>query len=246
MMFGVFTVRLPAPGWTPGGSAAATTKAALPNDVHVDRALATRQFWLLWIVLCMNVTAGIGVLSQASPMIQEMFPGVIGAGAAAGFVGLLSLANMSGRFAWSSLSDHLGRQRTYMVYFALGAVLYASIPATGRAGSVAFFVLFYCVIMSMYGGGFATIPAYLRDLFGVMHVGAIHGRLLTAWSTAGVLGPVLVNYIREYQLSRGVPKAEAYSVTMYLMASLLVVGFAANWLVTHVDPTHHHRSAADA
>jgi MFS family permease len=247
MMFGVFTVRLPAPGWSPRGSAAATkTKAALPIDVHVDRALATRQFWLLWIVLCMNVTAGIGVLSQASPMIQEMFPGVIGAGAAAGFVGLLSLANMSGRFAWSSLSDHLGRQRTYMVYFALGAVLYASIPATGRAGSVALFVLFYFVIMSMYGGGFATIPAYLRDLFGVMHVGAIHGRLLTAWSTAGVLGPVLVNYIREFQISRGVPKAEAYSVTMYLMASLLVVGFAANWLVTHVDPKHHHRSAADA
>jgi MFS family permease len=247
MMFGVFTVRRPAPGWSPRGSAAATkTKAALPIDVHVDRALATRQFWLLWIVLCMNVTAGIGVLSQASPMIQEMFPGVIGAGAAAGFVGLLSLANMSGRFAWSSLSDHLGRQRTYMVYFALGAVLYASIPATGRAGSVALFVLFYFVIMSMYGGGFATIPAYLRDLFGVMHVGAIHGRLLTAWSTAGVLGPVLVNYIREFQISRGVPKAEAYSVTMYLMASLLVVGFVANWLVTHVDPKHHHRSAADA
>ena len=246
MMFGVFTVRLPAPGWTPSGNAATTTKAALPNDVHVDRALATRQFWLLWIVLCMNVTAGIGVLSQASPMIQEMFPGVIGAGAAAGFVGLLSLANMSGRFAWSSLSDHLGRQRTYMVYFALGAVLYASIPSTGRAGSVALFVVFYVVIMSMYGGGFATIPAYLRDLFGVMHVGAIHGRLLTAWSTAGVLGPVLVNYIREYQIARGVPKAEAYSVTMYLMASLLVVGFAANWLVTRVDPKHHHSSAADA
>ena len=246
MMFGVFTVRLPAPGWTPRGNAATTTKAALPNDVHVDRALATRQFWLLWIVLCMNVTAGIGVLSQASPMIQEMFPGVIGAGAAAGFVGLLSLANMSGRFAWSSLSDHLGRQRTYMVYFALGAVLYASIPSTGRAGSVALFVVFYVVIMSMYGGGFATIPAYLRDLFGVMHVGAIHGRLLTAWSTAGVLGPVLVNYIREYQIARGVPKAEAYSVTMYLMASLLVVGFAANWLVTRVDPKHHHSSAADA
>jgi MFS family permease len=246
MMFGVFTVRLPAPGWTPIVNAAATkTKAALPIDVHVDRALATRQFWLLWIVLCMNVTAGIGVLSQASPMIQEMFPGVIGAGAAAGFVGLLSLANMSGRFAWSSLSDHIGRQRTYMIYFALGAVLYASIPSTGRAGSVELFVVFYFVIMSMYGGGFATIPAYLRDLFGVMHVGAIHGRLLTAWSTAGVLGPVLVNYIREYQIARGVPKAEAYSVTMYLMASLLVVGFAANWFVTHVDPKHHHSSAAD-
>jgi MFS family permease len=212
---------------------------ALPADVHVDEAIRTRQFWLLWLVLCLNVTAGIGVLGQASPMIQEMFPGVIGAGAAAGFVGLLSLANMSGRFLWSSLSDVIGRQRTYMMYFALGALLYALIPTTGRVGSAVLFVGFYCVIMTMYGGGFATIPAYLRDLFGVMHVGAIHGRLLTAWSLAGVAGPVLVNYIREYQIAHGVAKANAYSVTMYLMASLLVAGFAANWLVSAVDARHH-------
>jgi hypothetical protein len=263
MMFGVFTVRLPAPGWRPGGKAygvaygvpgaahdigsagaAAPREAprvvnALPADVHVDEAIRTPQFWLLWIVLCLNVTAGIGVLGQASPMIQEMFPGVIGASAAAGFVGLLSLANMSGRFLWSSLSDVIGRQRTYMVYFALGALLYALIPTTGRIGSVVLFVGFYFVIMTMYGGGFSTIPAYLRDLFGVMHVGAIHGRLLTAWSLAGVAGPVLVNYIREYQIAHGVAKANAYSVTMYLMASLLVFGFAANWLVGAVDARHH-------
>jgi MFS family permease len=244
MMFGVFTVRLPAPGWRPAGVREAAGEPArvvnaLPADVHVDRALRTPQFWLLWLVLCLNVTAGIGVLGQASPMIQEMFPGVIGASAAAGFVGLLSLANMSGRFLWSSLSDVIGRQRTYMVYFALGALLYALIPTTGRIGSVVLFVGFYCVIMTMYGGGFATIPAYLRDLFGVMHVGAIHGRLLTAWSLAGVAGPVLVNYIREYQIAHGVAKANAYSVTMYLMASLLVAGFAANWLVGAVDARHH-------
>ncbi|MEP7347681.1 MAG: MFS transporter, partial [Gemmatimonadaceae bacterium] len=192
-------------------------------------------------VLCLNVTAGIGVLGQASPMIQEMFPGVISASAAAGFVGLLSLANMTGRFVWSSLSDVLGRQRTYMIYFALGAVLYASVPWTGHIGNVLLFVLFYCVIMSMYGGGFATIPAYLRDKFGVMHVGAIHGRLLTAWSLAGVAGPVLVNYIREYQIAHGVAKSNAYAVTMYLMAVLLVVGFVCNWLVRPVNPRHHAR-----
>jgi len=206
--------------------------------VHVDEAIKTRQFWLVWLVLCLNVTAGIGVLGQASPMIQEMFPGVITAGAAAGFVGLLSLANMLGRFFWSSLSDLIGRRRTYMAFFLLGAALYASVPTTGRIGSVSLFVTFYVVIMTMYGGGFATIPAYLRDLFGVMHVGAIHGRLLTAWSVAGVAGPVLVNYIREYEIGHGVAKTGAYSVTMYLMACLLLVGFVSNWLVSAVDPKH--------
>ena len=194
-------------------------------------------------MLCLNVTAGIGVLGQASPMIQEMFPGVIGAAAAAGFVGLLSLANMTGRFVWSSCSDIIGRRTTYMVFFVLGAILYAAVPTTGRLGSVTTFVACYVVILSMYGGGFATIPAYLRDLFGVMHVGAIHGRLLTAWSVAGVAGPVLVNYIREYQIAHGVAKANAYSVTMYLMAGLLVVGFMANYFVTPVDARHHWRKA---
>ena len=247
MMFGVFTVRLPAPGWTPDGWDAAkqaqSHRAPPAPDVHVDEAIKTKQFWLLWVVLCLNVTAGIGVLGQASPMIQEMFPGVIGAAAAAGFVGLLSLANMLGRFAWSSCSDIIGRRTTYMIFFVLGAVLYALIPTTGRLGSVTYFVTFYAVILSMYGGGFATIPAYLRDMFGVMHVGAIHGRLLTAWSVAGVAGPVLVNYIREYQIAHGVAKANAYSVTMYLMAALLVVGFIANFLVKPVDASHHWKGS---
>jgi MFS family permease len=209
------------------------------KDVHVNEAIRTPQFWLLWTVLCLNVTAGIGVLGQASPMIQEMFPDLITAGAAAGFVGLLSLANMLGRFIWSSSSDLIGRRRTFMIYFALGAVLYAMVPTTGEIGNVVLFVAFYCIIMSMYGGGFATIPAYLRDEFGVMHVGAIHGRLLTAWSVAGVAGPVLVNYIREYQITHGVAKADAYSGTMYLMAVLLVIGFVANAFVRPVDPRHH-------
>ena len=247
MMFGVFTVRLPAPGWAPAGWTASpdaalsrTSRRTPPApDVHVDEAIRTRQFWLLWAVLCLNVTAGIGVLGQASPMIQEMFPGVISAAAAAGFVGLLSLANMTGRFVWSSCSDVIGRRATYMIFFALGAVLYSLIPTTGRLGSVTYFVAFYTVILTMYGGGFATIPAYLRDMFGVMHVGAIHGRLLTAWSVAGVAGPVLVNYIREYQIAHGVAKANAYSVTMYLMAALLLVGFAANALVRPVEASHH-------
>jgi MFS family permease len=186
----------------------------------------------------MNVTAGIGVLGQASPMIQEMFPGRITVAAAAGFVGLLSLANMTGRIFWSSLSDYIGRKAVYATFFLLGAVLYAVVPATGAAGNVVLFVCGYVVILSMYGGGFATIPAYLRDLFGTVQVGAIHGRLLTAWSTAGVLGPVLVNYIREYEIAHGVAKAGAYTTTMHLMAGLLCVGFVCNLLVRPVDERH--------
>jgi MFS family permease len=243
MMFGVFTVRLPAPGWAPAGWHQATQTKPAGRDVHVDVAIRTPQFWLLWAVLCLNVTAGIGVLGQASPMIQDTFGGRISASAAAGFVGLLSLANMAGRFTWSSLSDVVGRRGTYMVFFALGAVLYALVPTTGRLGSVILFVLFYCIIMSMYGGGFATIPAYLRDLFGVMHVGAIHGRLLTAWSLAGVAGPVLVNYISEYQVEHGVPRSNAYASVMYLMAALLVGGFIANWLVKPVESRYHYAGA---
>jgi MFS family permease len=205
------------------------------GNVTADRAIRTPQFWLLWMVLCMNVTAGIGVLGQASPMIQEMFPGSISVSAAAGFVGLLSLANMAGRFFWSSLSDYIGRKGVYATFFALGAALYAVVPSTGRAGKVGLFVAGYVIILSMYGGGFATIPAYLRDLFGTVQVGAIHGRLLTAWSTAGVLGPVLVNYIREYEIAHGVAKADAYTVTMHIMAGLLVIGFICNLLVRPLD-----------
>ena len=223
MMVGVLTVRLPS-----SDAAVAPTTPAVSAESHVRFATRTREFWLLWIVLCLNVTAGIGVLGQASPMIQEMFPGRVTPEGAARFVVLLSLANMVGRFVWSSVSDHIGRPRTYAIFFALGAVLYAVVPSIGRSGTIAAFVAAYAVIMSMYGGGFATIPAYLRDTFGTRYVGAVHGRLLTAWSLAGVAGPVLVNYLRAWQIDRGVPKAEAYSVTMYVMAVLLVIGFVAN------------------
>jgi MFS family permease len=237
MMIGVFTIRVPRPEWRPQMWLTADHPAAFaapPGNVTAKRAIRTPQFWLLWAVLCLNVTAGIGVLGQASPMIQEMFPGSITPAAAAGFVGLLSLANMVGRFFWSSLSDYIGRKGVYATFFLLGALLYAVVPSTGKAGSVALFVAGYAVILSMYGGGFATIPAYLRDLFGTIQVGAIHGRLLTAWSTAGVLGPVLVNYIREYEIARGVAKADAYTTTMHIMAGLLVIGFVCNLLVRPV------------
>jgi MFS family permease len=244
-MIGVYAVRVPADGWKPAGWTPPVKPAPLVTtaQVAVDVAWRTPQFWLLWVVLCMNVTAGIGVLSQASPMIQEIFTGRVTPEMAAGFVGLLSLFNMVGRFFWASTSDYIGRRNTYFVFFALGILLYSTVPSIGYAGSIPLFVAAFAIILSMYGGGFATIPAYLRDVFGTMHVGAIHGRLLTAWAAAGVLGPVLINYLREYQIGRGVPKAQAYSVTMYVMCVLLLVGFICNFCMRAVNEKHHHRMA---
>jgi MFS family permease len=250
MMFGVFTVRVPEPGWKPEGWTPPVKPKALVtvNNVEVNEASITPQFWLLWIVLCMNVTAGIGILEQASPMIRELFKGRISPIAAAGFVALLSLFNMGGRFIWSTVSDYIGRKNTYFIFFVLGGILYYLAPRTGVSGmdSVPLFVVIVCVIVSMYGGGFATIPAYLRDLFGTMEVGAIHGRLLTAWSAAGIFGPVLVNYIREYLKNRGVPLEDTYSTVLYVMVGLLIVGLIANALVRPVNPKHWYQAEKTA
>jgi MFS family permease len=238
MMVGVFTVRVPREGWKPENwTMPARAKALITtHSVEVNTAFGTLPFWLLWVVLCTNVTAGIGIIEQASPMIQELLKGTIGPVAAGGFVGLLSLFNMGGRFFWSSISDFIGRKPTYFIFFALGAVLYFFLPQTGanHLNSVTLFVTMSVVLLTMYGGGFATIPAYLRDLFGTYNVSAIHGRLLTAWSVAGVLGPVLVNYMREYQIQHGADKASAYQTVLQVMAGLLVIGFVANLLVRPV------------
>ncbi len=241
MMVGSAIVRLPPAGWTPAGYVPPvhSSKLITTHNVYVYEALKTPQFWLIWIVLCMNVSAGIGVLGQASAMSQEMFPGKVTAVAAAGFVGLLSLFNMGGRFFWASISDYIGRKNTYLVFFVLGFILYAVVPTAGASGNLGLFLLCFCVILSMYGGGFATVPAYLRDMFGTRYVGAIHGMLLTAWSTAGVVGPVLVNYIRQYNVNHGVATRDAYNNTMYVLASLLVVGFVANLCIKAVNRRHH-------
>jgi len=245
MMIGVYAVRVPAADWKPSGWIAPAQPKQLVTsaNVAVDAAWRTPQFWLLWGVLCMNVTAGIGVLGQASPMIQEIFTGRVTPAGAASFVGLISLFNMAGRFFWASTSDYIGRRNTYMVFFLLGILLYSMVPTLGHLGSIPLFVTVFCIILSMYGGGFATIPAYLRDMFGTYQVGAIHGRLLTAWSVAGVLGPVLVNYIRQYQIDSGVPKAQAYSVTMYIMCGLLLIGFLCNFAVHAVNDKYHYRGS---
>ncbi|HEX4269711.1 MAG TPA: OFA family MFS transporter [Steroidobacteraceae bacterium] len=245
MMVGAAIVRVPPPGWAPAGwtPPAQPPKLVTSANVYVYTALKTPQFWLIWWVLCLNVTAGIGVLGQASAMSQEMFPGKVSVIAAAGFVGLMSLFNMAGRFLWASASDYMGRKNTYFVFFILGTVLYAIVPTAGKTGSVGLFVLCFLIIISMYGGGFSTIPAYLKDMFGVRYVGAIHGLLLTAWSAAGVFGPVLVNYIRAYEVAHGVAKANAYNVTMYIMAGLLVIGFFCNLFIRAVDERHHMSAA---
>jgi MFS family permease len=244
MLFGALIVRVPAENWTPASYHAPehAGKLITTANVAVDQAWRTPQFWQLWIVLCFNVTAGIGILEQASPMIQEMFHGKVAAAAAGGFVALLSLFNMAGRFFWASISDYIGRKTVYAIYLLLGAILYCLIPLAGHASSVIFFVALCVIILSMYGGGFSTIPAYLKDLFGVMQVGAIHGRLLTAWSVAGVLGPVLVNYIREYLMGRGASGVGVYAPTMYLMSGLLVIAFIANLFVRPVNERYYFKA----
>ncbi|MBV9977360.1 MAG: OFA family MFS transporter [Hyphomicrobiales bacterium] len=254
MMGGAFLYRVPPANWRPEGwTPPAATKAMITSgNVHLNDAHKTPQFWLIWLVLCLNVSAGIGVLAVASPMLQEIFGGsLIGvpdigfskldpdqkaaiATIAAGFVGLLSLFNIAGRIFWASLSDKIGRKTTYFIFFALGIVLYALAPSFAHMGSRALFVAAMCVILSMYGGGFATVPAYLADMFGTQFVGAIHGRLLTAWSAAGVVGPLLVAYIRDAQLRAGVERALAYDRTLYILASLLVIGLICNALVRPV------------
>ncbi|MFM2252858.1 MAG: hypothetical protein RJB68_1195 [Pseudomonadota bacterium] len=256
MMAGAFVYRVPETGWKPAGwnppPAQVNNAMITQKHVHVKKVWGIPQFWLIWMVLCMNVSAGIGVIGMASPMLQEVFGGtLIGVQAkfgeldkaqlaaiatvAAGFTALLSLFNIGGRFFWASLSDKMGRKITYIVFFVLGGLMYFSVPGSAAAGSIVLFVGAFCVILSMYGGGFATVPAYLADLFGTQMVGAIHGRLLTAWATAGVLGPVVVNYMREYQLGLGIPREQVYNQTMYILVGMLVVGLICSLLVRPLD-----------
>src|SRR6201747_2712747 len=254
MMIGAFAYRVSPAGWRPDGWTPPQKANAMisTNNVHLKDAHKTPQFWLIWGVLCLNVSAGIGVIGMASPMLQEIFGGsLIGhpelkflqlddaqraaiAAIAAGFTGLLSLFNIGGRFFWASLSDYIGRKNTYYTFFLLGIALYAAAPTFAAMGSKLLFVLGFGIILSMYGGGFATVPAYLADMFGTQYVGAIHGRLLTAWSTAGVIGPILITQIPEMQTRSGVAREAAYSQTLYILAGLLALGFVCNLLVRPV------------
>jgi len=252
MMFGAFAVRVPADDWRPDGWDPATVQEkslVTTASVSATNAIRTPQFWLLWVVLFCNVTAGIGILEQAAPMIQDFFrengTSSVSAAAAGGFVGLLSLANMAGRFAWSSTSDVVGRKPIYMCYLGVGLVVYALLATTGSSSTV-LFVLFAAVILSFYGGGFATVPAYLRDLFGTFQVGAIHGRLLTAWSAAGVAGPLIVNRYLDTQGTPGELTADAYRGALFIMVGLLAVGFVANLLIRPVDERFHEPDASTA
>ena len=263
MVCGSLGYRVPPSGWKPAGwvpSAIKSNNMIATSHVHLNQAHKTPQFWLLWLVLCMNVTACIGIIGAAAPMLQETFGGALlaptgsevhalgfadikkdealvaaTAVVAAGFVGLISLFNIFGRFFWASASDKLGRKQTYIVFFVIGALLYVIASQMAGLKSLALFVACFCLIASMYGGGFATIPAYLADMFGSQFVGAIHGRLLTAWSTAGILGPVIVNYMHDIRLEAGVPFAEIYAPIFYVLAGMLVVGFFANLMVKPVE-----------
>lgn len=241
MLLGAIVIRVPAPGWKPAGWEPAEHKPKLSSgQVNAKNAIRTWSFWMLWLVLFTNVTAGIGILENAKPMIEDFFPSVTAA-AAAGFVGVLSLANMAGRIGWSSLSDVLGRKRNYMIYLGVGAIAYLLVATVGST-SILVFVSLVVLIISFYGGGFATIPAYLKDVFGEFEVGAIHGRLLTAWSAAGVAGPLIVNGILDYLEARGYEGADMYRPSMFVMVGVLAVGFTANLLVRRI-PAKYHESA---
>ncbi|WP_138733540.1 OFA family MFS transporter [Modestobacter excelsi] len=249
MLFGAFIVRVPAEGWRPAGFDPSTIKAkalVTTKSVSAANAIRTPQFWLLWVVLFCNVTAGIGILEQASPMIQDFFresgTSTVAVTAAAGFVGLLSLFNMGGRFAWSTTSDFIGRKPIYMVYLGVGLVLYVLLATVGSSATW-LFVLLAALIISFYGGGFATAPAYLRDLFGTYQVGAIHGRLLTAWAAAGVAGPLIVNRVLDARGEPGSLVAGDYRPALFIMVGLLAVGFVANLLIKPVAARFHEPKA---
>jgi MFS family permease len=248
MSLGVFLVRVPADGWRPAGWTPAmdrTHRLISTANVSAANAIKTPQFWCLWVVLCFNVTAGIGILEKAAPMIQDFFrstPTPVSASAAAGFVALLSLANMIGRFVWSSTSDYIGRKNAYRMYLGVGMVTYLVIALTTN-GSKVLFVLCAALILSFYGAGFATVPAYLKDLFGTYQVGAIHGRLLTAWSLAGVLGPLIINRIADVNKAHGKSGPDLYTTSLYIVIGLLVIGFIANELIRPVDPKFHEPAA---
>ncbi|MCR6483379.1 OFA family MFS transporter [Amycolatopsis sp. OK19-0408] len=249
MSMGWLLVRVPADDWKPAGWEPKTDHGAAmitTANVSAANAIKTPQFWLLWVVLCFNVTAGIGILEKASPMIVDFFKNTstpVGTAAAAGFVALLSLCNMLGRFVWSSTSDLVGRKNIYRTYLGVGAVLYLVIALTDNSSKVVF-ILCAMVILSFYGGGFATVPAYLKDLFGTYQVGAIHGRLLTAWSVAGVLGPLIVNRIADSEKAAGKSGPALYELSFYIMIGLLVVGFVANELVRPVKEKFHEPVAS--
>jgi MFS family permease len=266
MLWGSLSYRVPPIGWKPANwtpPAGQNNAMISSKHVHLRNAHKTPQFWLLWLVLCMNVSAGIGIIGAAAPMLQETFGGALigqpdigfadikkdealtaaAAAVGAGFVGLISLFNIFGRFAWATSSDKLGRKRTYYIFFVLGALMYCTATYVAGFKSLSLFVGAFCVIASMYGGGFATIPAYLADMFGTQFVGAIHGRLLTAWSTAGILGPVVVNYMHDTRLEAKVPFEQIYAPIFVVLAGLLVAGFIANFLVKPVDEKYYMTDA---
>jgi len=259
MLSGAFGYRVPPEGWAPAGwtPPADTGGATGRFYVHLRDAHRTPQFWLIWLVLLLNVSASIGIIGVASPMLQEIFGGRLidhpgqlfaafgdadkkaAAAVGAGFIGVISLFNIAGRFAWASSSDRFGRKTTFAIMTALGALLYGLAAPALVGGSIGLFILVFCLCASMYGGGFATVPAYLADIFGTRFVGAIHGRILTAWSTAGVLGPLIVTTMRDHRIAAGVPRDAVYQPIYWTLAGLLVVAFLANLLIRPVDRRFH-------
>jgi MFS family permease len=241
MVIGSRLMELPPPGWKPAGWNPPAKAHAMIADRSVTRneAVGTVQFYLLWGILFINVTAGIGILAQASPMMQDMF-GRTPIQAAA-VVSLISLFNAGGRFMWASGSDYIGRRNTYVIFFVAQVVLFLLIPGFASRGQWLVFQASLFVIFTMYGGGFATIPAFLADIFGPQNVGAIHGALLTAWSAAAIAGPVIITELSnraKAALPPGANRVNIYDTPLQVLAALLAVGFVLTLLVR---PLRHHQ-----
>ena len=234
MLIGSRLMESPPPGWKPAGWTGPTRTHAMIATTSVTRnqAVSTMQFFLLWGILFINVTAGIGILAQASPMMQDMF-GRTPVQAAA-VVSIISLFNAGGRFMWASGSDYIGRRNTYTIFFVLQVVLFLLIPGIASRGSWLLFQISLFIIFTMYGGGFATIPAFLADIFGPENVGAIHGALLTAWSAAAIAGPVIITELSnraKAALPPGGNRVHIYDTPLQVLAALLAVGFVLTLLV---------------
>ncbi len=237
MLAGAMLLRRPPAGWRPPGlrsepSIAAVTDVTTQPSLNRNQAVRTPQFYLLWGMLFINVTAGIGILSQASPMMQDLFQKT--PAAAAGVVSIISLFNAGGRFVWASCSDYIGRRNTYLIFFALQFALFLLIPGLAARGDWVLFEASLFLVFTMYGGGFATIPAFLADLFGSANVGAIHGAVLTAWSAAAVAGPFIITELSnraKAALAPGASKVHIYDKPLAVLAGLLAVGFLLTLLV---------------
>lgn len=221
MVLGASYLEKPEEGWMPKGmkTKISSGTAKITEDLAqltANEAVKTGRFWMLWTMMFINISAGIMLLAVASPMAQEITG--MSALTAASVVGLLGLFNGLGRIGWASLSDYIGRPNVYITFFVIQVIAFFLLP--NITSQLIFPILLY-IIITCYGGGFASLPAFIGDLFGTKQLGAIHGYLLTSWSMAGVVGPMVVSYIYD--------TTQSYTVTFTIFNILLIVALITSF-----------------